>query len=123
MLMAWVVTALLTLIAALSYGELAAMMPEARGQYIYLREAFGPLAGFLYGWTFFTVIQALAPSPPWPSPSPKFLGVFAPELSQKGVAIALIIFSTWLNTRGLRTGRARPKHLQPLAEGLARCSA
>jgi APA family basic amino acid/polyamine antiporter len=103
MLMAWVATALLTLIAALSYGELAAMMPKAGGQYIYLREAFGPLYGFLYGWTFFTVIQtgtiaAVAVA------FAKFLGVFAPELSQKGVAIALIIFLTWLNTRGLRTG-------------------
>ncbi|MFN9753864.1 MAG: APC family permease [bacterium] len=103
MLMAWVATALLTLIAALSYGELAAMMPMAGGQYIYLREAFGPLYGFLYGWTFFTVIQtgtiaAVAVA------FAKFLGVFAPELSQKGVAMVLIVFLTWLNTRGLRTG-------------------
>ena len=57
LLMVWVVTGVLTLIAALSYGELAGMMPEAGGQYVYLREAFGPLAGFLYGWTLFTVIQ------------------------------------------------------------------
>jgi basic amino acid/polyamine antiporter, APA family len=53
----WVVTALLTMIAALSYGELAAMMPQAGGQYVYLREAFGPLFGFLFGWTMFLVIQ------------------------------------------------------------------
>src|SRR3954467_12595586 len=53
----WIVTALLTLPAALSYGELAAAMPHAGGQYIYLREAFGPLFGFLYGWTLFLVIQ------------------------------------------------------------------
>jgi APA family basic amino acid/polyamine antiporter len=103
MLMAWVATALLTLLAALSYGELAAMMPKAGGQYIYLREAFGPLYGFLYGWTFFTVIQtgtiaAVAVA------FAKFLGVFVPELSQKGVAMVLIVFLTWLNTRGLRTG-------------------
>ncbi len=57
MMMTWVVTALLTLIAALSYGELAAAMPHAGGQYVYLREAFGPLAGFLFGWTMFAVIQ------------------------------------------------------------------
>src|ERR1700748_2907978 len=57
MLMAWVLTGVLTLIAALSYGELAAMLPHAGGMYIYLREAFSPLWGFLYGWTFFTVIQ------------------------------------------------------------------
>ena len=49
--MTWLVTATLTLIAALSYGELAAAMPHAGGQYVYLREAFGPLCGFLYGWT------------------------------------------------------------------------
>src|SRR5207245_765191 len=57
MIMTWVVTAVLTLIAALSYGELAAAMPHAGGQYVYLREAFGPLWGFLYGWTLFMVIQ------------------------------------------------------------------
>ena len=51
LIMTWVVTALLTMIAALSYGELAAAMPHAGGQYVYLREAFGPLYGFLYGWT------------------------------------------------------------------------
>ena len=57
MLMTWVITAVLTIIAALSYGELAAAMPHAGGQYVYLREAFGPLSGFLYGWTLFLVIQ------------------------------------------------------------------
>ncbi|MES2778844.1 MAG: amino acid permease, partial [Bacteroidota bacterium] len=57
LLLAWVVTAILTLFAALSYGELAAMMPKAGGQYVYLREAYNPLFGFLYGWTLFTVIQ------------------------------------------------------------------
>jgi APA family basic amino acid/polyamine antiporter len=57
LLVAWVVTGLLTVTAALSYGELAAMMPRAGGQYVYLREAFSPLWGFLYGWTLFLVIQ------------------------------------------------------------------
>ena len=57
LIMTWAVTAVLTVIAALSYGELAAMMPQAGGQYVYLREAFGPLSGFLYGWTLFLVIQ------------------------------------------------------------------
>ncbi|HLA63947.1 MAG TPA: amino acid permease, partial [Rhodothermales bacterium] len=57
LLVVWIVTGLLTLAAALSYGELAAMMPKAGGQYVYLREAFGPLSGFLYGWTLFLVIQ------------------------------------------------------------------
>src|SRR5438270_2439366 len=57
LLIVWIVTGLLTLTAALSYGELAAMMPKAGGQYVYLREAFSPLWGFLYGWTLFLVIQ------------------------------------------------------------------
>src|SRR5438309_3002274 len=57
LLVAWLVTGLLTVVGALSYGELAAMMPRAGGQYVYLREAFSPLWGFLYGWTLFLVIQ------------------------------------------------------------------
>ena len=117
-LVTWVVTALMTLVAALSYGELAAAMPRAGGQYVYLREAFGPLSGFLYGWTLFTVIHtgtiaAVAVA------FAKFLGVFAPAVSaqawifkagpvglntQQLVAIALIVFLTWVNTNGVRTG-------------------
>src|SRR5438128_8140451 len=58
LLVAWTITGLLTVIGALSYGELAAMMPKAGGQYVYLREAFSPLWGFLYGWTLFLVIQS-----------------------------------------------------------------
>src|SRR6202795_3589103 len=57
LLVAWTITGLLTVIGALSYGELAAMMPKAGGQYVYLREAFSPMWGFLYGWTLFMVIQ------------------------------------------------------------------
>src|SRR3984893_18156906 len=57
MLMAWVLSGVLTITAALSYGELASMLPQAGGMYVYLREAFSPLWGFLYGWTLFTVIQ------------------------------------------------------------------
>src|SRR5438067_1905201 len=57
LLIAWVVTGVLTITAALSYGELAAMMPQAGGQYVYLRTAYSPLWGFLYGWTSFLVIQ------------------------------------------------------------------
>ncbi len=77
---AWVVTAILTMTAALSYGELAAMMPKAGGQYVYLRESLGPLWGFLYGWTLFLVIQtgtiaAVAVA------FGKFLGVFFPAIS------------------------------------------
>src|SRR5437763_1081577 len=79
LLVVWAITGALTVIAALTYGELAAMMPRAGGQYVYLREAYGPLWGFLYGWTLFLVIQtgfiaavgvAFA----------KFLGVLVPEL-------------------------------------------
>src|SRR5437763_10624501 len=75
----WVLTGVITIMGALSYAELAAMMPHAGGQYVYLREAYGPLWGFLYGWTFFLVIQtgfiaavrvAFA----------KFLGVLVPAL-------------------------------------------
>jgi APA family basic amino acid/polyamine antiporter len=79
LLLVWVLTGLITVIGALSYAELAAMMPQAGGQYVYLREAFGPLWGFLYGWTLFLVIQtgtiaAVAVS------FAKFLGVFYPQL-------------------------------------------
>src|SRR5512139_746801 len=80
MMMTWVVTAALTIIAALSYGELAAAMPKAGGQYVYLREAFGPMTGFLYGWTLFAVIQtgtlaAVAVA------FAKYTGVFFPVIS------------------------------------------
>ncbi len=118
MLATWVVTAVLTMIAALSYGELAAAMPHAGGQYVYLREAFGPMYGFLYGWTLFLVIQtgtiaAVAVA------FAKFAGVFFPWLAagnylfrigsfgfntQQLAGIALVIFLTWVNTRGVRVG-------------------
>jgi len=118
LIMTWVVTAVLTLIAALSYGELAAMMPHAGGQYVYLRESFGPLAGFLYGWTLFLVIQtgtAAAVAVAFA----KFLGVFVPSISAKNylvgsgriglttqqlVAIVVIALLTAINARGIRTG-------------------
>ena len=57
LLVVWLITGFLTVTAALSYGELAAMMPKAGGQYVYLREAYSPFWGFLYGWTLFLVIQ------------------------------------------------------------------
>lgn len=118
LILTWVITAVLTIIAALSYGELAAAMPRAGGQYVYLREALGPLSGFLYGWTLFLVIQtgtiaAVAVA------FAKFAGVFFPSISagnyllgsgkfglniQQVVAIALLILLTAVNTRGLRTG-------------------
>jgi APA family basic amino acid/polyamine antiporter len=114
LLTTWVVTAVLTIIAALSYGELAAAMPHAGGQYVYLREAFGPLWGFLYGWTLFLVIQtgtvaAVAVA------FAKYTGVFYPAVTadnwilpflntQQLLAIAILVVLTWVNTRGLKTG-------------------
>src|SRR5246500_4528891 len=77
---AWLVTALMTIIGALSYGELAAMMPKAGGQYVYLREALGPLWGFLYGWTLFLVIQTGTIAAVGVAFG-KFLGVFFPAVS------------------------------------------
>jgi APA family basic amino acid/polyamine antiporter len=77
---AWIVTAVLTMIGALSYGELAAMMPKAGGQYVYLRESLGPLWGFLYGWTLFLVIQTGTIAAVCVAFG-KFLGVFFPTIS------------------------------------------
>ncbi|HTV08368.1 MAG TPA: amino acid permease [Candidatus Aquilonibacter sp.] len=119
---AWIVTAVLTMIGALSYGELAAMMPKAGGQYVYLRESLGPIWGFLYGWTLFTVIQTGTIAAVGVAFG-KFLGVFFPSISQTNwilhvgsgnvglstaslVAIAVIVLLTFTNTRGLKTGAA-----------------
>src|SRR5467141_2278651 len=93
LLVVWIITGLLTLTAALSYGELAAMMPKAGGQYVYLREAFSPLWGFLYGWTLFLVIQtgtiaAVAVG------FAKFLGVLVPWIADDNYLIAPIHLST-----------------------------
>ena len=77
---AWAVTGFMTIVAALSYGELAAMMPRAGGQYVYLREALGPLWGFLYGWTLFLVIQTGTIAAVGVAFG-KFLGVFFPSVS------------------------------------------
>jgi len=124
LLVVWIVTGLLTLTAALSYGELAAMMPKAGGQYVYLREAFSPLWGFLYGWTLFLVIQTGTIAAvavgfarytgvllPWVSESnyliaPIRFGGYALSLSTaQVVGLALIGFLTFTNTRGLEIGK------------------
>jgi APA family basic amino acid/polyamine antiporter len=119
---AWVVTAAMTMIGALSYGELAAMMPKAGGQYVYLREALGPLWGFLYGWTLFLVIQTGTIAAVGVAFG-KFLGVFFPRVSQTNwivhigagniglstanlAAIAVITLLTFANTRGVKLGAA-----------------
>ena len=89
LLVAWAFTGVLTIAAALSYGELASMMPRAGGVYVYLRQAFSPLTGFLYGWTLFTVIQtgtiaAVAVA------FARFLGVLWPAISEANYVIAPI---------------------------------
>src|ERR1022692_2799776 len=77
---AWLITGFLTIAAALAYGELAAMMPRAGGQYVYLRESLGPLSGFLYGWTLFLVIQTGTIAAVGVAVG-KFLGIFWPAIS------------------------------------------
>jgi len=119
LMVVWLITGVITVIGALSYGELASMMPHVGGQYVYLREAYHPLIGFLFGWTTFLVIQcgsiaAVAVA------FAKFTGVLIPWISDKNillqigilkinstmvVAITLIAFLTWLNTRGIVTGK------------------
>jgi len=125
LLLTWILTGLLTVTAALSYGELAALFPHAGGQYIYLREAYSPLWGFLYGWTLFLVIQsgtiaAVAVA------FARYLGVIFPAISaqawivqpialgskyaislsaQQFVGVLMILLLTFLNTRGVRLGK------------------
>jgi APA family basic amino acid/polyamine antiporter len=125
LLVAWLIAGVLTLTAALSYGELAAMMPHAGGQYVYLREAYSPMWGFLYGWTLFLVIQTgtIAASSVGFS---RYLGVFWPPVSESSyvispihifpgyavslstaqcVALSVVAFLTWTNTNGLKYGK------------------
>ena len=125
LLVAWLVTGVLTVTAALAYGELAAMMPRAGGQYVYLREAYSPLWGFLYGWTLFMVIQtgtiaAVAVA------FARFAGILVPGVGEgqyliapihlsagyaislstaQLVGIVLIALLTWTNTKGLEYGK------------------
>src|SRR6478752_8975746 len=99
---AWLITGFLTIIAALSYGELAAMMPHAGGQYVYLREALGPLWGFLYGWTLFLVIQTGTIAAVGVAFG-RFLGVFFPSISS----------SNWI----LHLWKVPPIHLGPMVLG------
>src|SRR2546428_1501494 len=80
LLIAWLVTGFMTVTGALAYGELAAMMPRAGGQYVYLRESLGPLWGFLYGWTLFLVIQTGTIAAVGVAFG-KFLGYFFPSVS------------------------------------------
>jgi basic amino acid/polyamine antiporter, APA family len=117
----WLITGFMTLTAALSYGELSAMFPKAGGQYVYLKEAFNPLAGFLYGWSFFAVIQTATIAAVGVAFS-KFAGYFIPALELNDanvlfqifglkihtaqlVSILLIVFLTWVNTQGVKSGK------------------
>jgi len=126
LMVVWLVTGFLTVTGALSYGELAAMMPKAGGQYVYLRESYGPLWGFLFGWTLFMVIQTgtvAAVSIGFA----KYLGVLWPTISEQNylipplhlssgyavslstaqlVGVILVALLTWINTRGLKLGKA-----------------
>ncbi len=119
LMIVWLITGIITVIGAISYGELASMMPHVGGQYVYLKEAYHPLIGFLFGWTTFLVIQcgsiaAVAVA------FAKFSGVLFPWISDSNnlvhigplkitstmiTAIAMICFLTWLNTRGIVTGK------------------
>src|SRR3954463_3287133 len=125
LLVVWIVTGVLTVVGALSYGELAAMMPKAGGQYVYLREAFSPLWGFLYGWTLFLVIQtgtiaavavgfARYSGVLWPwiaedhylvAPVHLSAGYALSLSTAQLVGVLLIGLLTWTNTRGLEYGR------------------
>ena len=118
-LMCWLISGVITLFAALSYGELAGMMPEAGGQFIYLKRAYGKLTSFVYGWTVFMVIQtgviaAVAVA------FAKYTGVFIPFFDEGNIlintggfavsapqllAVGLIVFLTWLNSMGINNGR------------------
>jgi APA family basic amino acid/polyamine antiporter len=99
---AWLVTGFMTIVGALSYGELAAMMPRAGGQYVYLREALGPLWGFLYGWTLFLVIQTGTIAAVGVAFG-KFLGIFVPSISS----------SNWI----LHFWKVPPIHVGPMVLG------
>jgi basic amino acid/polyamine antiporter, APA family len=120
LLAAWLITGFMTLTAALSYGELSAMYPKAGGQYVYLKEAYNPLIAFLYGWSFFAVIQTGTIAAVGVGFA-KFAGYFFPALAWEDVntfklfglsihyaqlvAIALIVFLTFVNTKGIQAGK------------------
>lgn len=115
----WLLSGLLTVLAAVSYGELAGMYPQAGGQYVYLREAYSPLAAFLYGWAFFAVIQTGTIAAVGVSFA-KFTAYLIPALSEKNyllemgdfkisagqlLAIAMIVLLTFMNARGIENGK------------------
>jgi APA family basic amino acid/polyamine antiporter len=125
LLASWVITGLLTIAAALSYGELAAMMPRAGGQYVYLREAWSPMCGFLYGWTLFLVIETGTVAAVGVGFA-RYLGILWPRISENAylippihlssnyavslstaqlIGVSIIALLTWTNARGINYGK------------------
>lgn len=115
----WLITGFMTITAAVSYGELSGMFPKAGGQYVFLKEAFNPLAGFLYGWSLFAVIQTATIAAVGVAFA-RFTAYFIPEVGESNIlvnlgfikisaaqllAIALIIFLTYTNTKGIKGGK------------------
>src|SRR6185312_16391443 len=119
LIVVWLISGFITLAAALSYGELSGMYPQAGGQYVYLREAYGKRYGFLYGWAFFAVIQTGTIAAVGVAFA-KFTGYLAPSLGENNIllsigafhltaaqllAIGIIVLLTYINTRGLEGGK------------------
>src|SRR5215204_2790360 len=119
LIVVWLITGFMTITAAVSYGELSGMFPKAGGQYVYLKEAFNPLAGFLYGWSFFAVIQTATIAAVGVAFS-KFTAYIIPSFSENNiifsiqgftisaaqiVSIVLIFILTYVNTRGIEGGK------------------
>ena len=120
MIFVWVITGIMTVLAATSYGELSAMFPKAGGQYVYLKEAFNPLIGFLYGWSFFAVIQTATIAAVGVAFA-KFTAYLLPQVSEDHIvmdlgfrtisaaqllSIVIIVLLTYINTRGIKSGKA-----------------
>lgn len=120
LILVWLITGFMTISAAVSYGELSGMFPKAGGQYVYLREAFNPLIAFLYGWSFFAIIQTGTIAAVGVAFS-KFMAYLVPGVSEtlvlvdlgfmkispaQVVSIVIIIFLTYVNTRGIQGGKA-----------------
>ena len=116
----WLITGFMTITAAVSYGELSGMYPKAGGQYVYLREAYNPFVGFLYGWSFFAVIQTGTIAAVGVAFG-KFLGYLVPSLGDGNILVGsadgykisaaqvvgmvLIVLLTYINTRGIKSGK------------------
>jgi basic amino acid/polyamine antiporter, APA family len=120
LILVWAITGFMTITAAVSYGELSAMFPKAGGQYVYLKEAYNPLVGFLYGWSFFAVIQT-ATIAAVAVAFAKFTAYLIPWFSEDLIAvdfglfkishaqllsIVIIVLLTYINTRGIKSGKA-----------------